>query len=69
MNGRVQCLGCGEWHFPKQAWAHTGHVVNRPAVNAEAARAVNRRGAYPNTDARREYMRKKMAQRRAEGKA
>jgi hypothetical protein len=40
----------------------TPRAVNRPA-------AVNKRGAYPATDARRAYMAEIMRRRRAEAKA
>jgi len=46
---------------------NTALQLTQRAVNANAPRG--KRGAYPNTDRRREYMRKKMADRRAKGLA
>lgn len=75
LKGQVRCAGCGVWHFPALARKH----VNCEPVDAVVVNAVNtvvhaepsavnksKRGAYPNTDARREYMREKMRARRAE---
>lgn len=70
------CRACGHEHETlmrcdvarriRDASAVNAAQLTKPAVNANASRG---RGAYPNTDARREYMRQKMAKRRAEGKA
>jgi hypothetical protein len=45
----------------------TPRAVNRPAAVNTAA--VNKRGAYPATDARRAYMAEVMRRRRAEDRA
>lgn len=67
---RIRCGGCGAWHFPAVKWWHDRNCavnkVEAPAVNPVGVKAA--RGAYPNTDDRREYMRKKMAARRAAAK-
>lgn len=70
MDERVLCR-CGAKHFRvAQRWVLEQHggEVNAPEVNPEAPAEVNpmrARGAYPNTDSRREYMRNYMRDRRS----
>lgn len=58
------CRLCNAKHWPRESHAF---AVNEPPspVNNEPTKAVNKRGAYPNTDHRRAYMRDYMARRRA----
>ena len=68
LSGQIPCV-CGKGYFPAQRWQHVNCKAPLvPAVNSAETSAVNRRGAYPNTDSRREYMRQKMAARRAAAK-
>jgi hypothetical protein len=72
--GQLYCSACDEWAFPGLfKWKH-GRCEMVPtatpnAVNsAPAVVNAKKRGAYPDTDSRREYMRQKMAARRAAAK-
>ena len=64
MDRLIECM-CGGRHWERaQAWLIGRHGGPR-AVNKEVKAAVNRKGKYPNTDARRAYMREVMRKRRA----
>ena len=84
-DAKVRCACGEWHYRQAQGWLIARHgglweEVNGPAVNGavqltEAPKkrrgktSGKKRGEYPNTDARREYMRKKMAERRAKGLA
>jgi hypothetical protein len=63
-DGKVLCAGCGVRYFPALARKH----VNCAPIVVDQIPAVNKkRGAYPDSDARRAYMRQYMAKRRKGG--
>lgn len=71
MDDRKTCPGCGGKYFVALGWKHAGCIAPGVVANGVNA-AVNKRsgrGAYPDTDERRKYMREKMRKRRAEGRA
>lgn len=60
------CICGKDYEWPRQKWIHEGCVV----VNAATNVVVNKRGKdrHRKTEARREYMRLKMRERRAAGR-
>lgn len=66
MNGRVQCAGCGVWHFPALKWWHDRNCVVAVApvvVHADKPVVVHksRHGVHRNTPERKKYRREWMA--------